>query len=157
DGIKYIDAWTQKASNADVSEDTRNKPTELRVEYVAGGNQLIVTVVPTGQAADRMWAAAVGLSELDKHLEKLDLQIAKGPATATAYAERAMARARCGLFRAADDDYARAIELDPSDHFNWYRRACLLAYLNDTRAHRAICRAMLERFDDAKFKDEPTI
>jgi tetratricopeptide (TPR) repeat protein len=55
-----------------------------------------------------------------------------------------------GNFKESAEDYRAIIELQPTDHWDWFRRGCLLAYLNKTEAYRAHCRAMLERFGDTK-------
>lgn len=68
------------------------------------------------------------------------------PLDARALAERAMQFARRGQFSEAAADYAKAIQLDPSDVMNWYYRGCLTAYLGDKAAYREDCTGMFRQF-----------
>jgi serine/threonine protein kinase len=69
--------------------------------------------------------------------------------TAAALQRRGVAHAELGQFREAADDYAQAIELDPSQHDCWYFRGCVLAYLDDRAGYEDHCRRMLGRFGQA--------
>jgi tetratricopeptide (TPR) repeat protein len=60
--------------------------------------------------------------------------------------QRSAMHARAGKFKEALADSTRAIELDPTLHWAWYYRGCLLAYQGDEPAYRAHCALMLERF-----------
>ena len=57
---------------------------------------------------------------------------------------------RGGLFKQAADDLQVLCELQPEDHWHWYYRGCLLAYLGDVEAYRANCRAMLDKYGDTQ-------
>jgi serine/threonine protein kinase/Tfp pilus assembly protein PilF len=121
---------------------------ELRVQWSQGSRQLRLTVEPASREADAKWIATVGpLNELEAASERLDDQIARAkPVTAVLLAERGFVRASSGRFDEADDDLAKAIALDPTDHWAWYHRGTLLAYLGKSEAHHELSRAMVERF-----------
>ena len=55
--------------------------------------------------------------------------------------------ARLGKWQAASEDFAKAVRLDPGDHYQWYRLAALLRRTGDLTAYRAHCREMLKRFN----------
>ena len=40
--------------------------------------------------------------------------------------------------------------IDPFDNENWFYRGCILAYLDDTEAHRRHCAGMLAQLGDTK-------
>ena len=62
------------------------------------------------------------------------------------YQGRAHVLARAGRFDEALADFSKAIELDPSVHWPWYFRGCILAHAGQSDAYRAHCRAMLRQF-----------
>src|SRR5262249_3342453 len=72
--------------------------------------------------------------------------LAACPGQARLWAARGEARILRGAWRDAAADYARGLELDPSDRGTWYRLASLWAYLGDTEAYRRHRRRMLQRF-----------
>jgi serine/threonine-protein kinase len=49
---------------------------------------------------------------------------------------------------------AKVVELDPSDHFNWYCLAPVYLELGDKEGYRHVCREMLDRFGKS---DQPEI
>jgi tetratricopeptide (TPR) repeat protein len=51
-----------------------------------------------------------------------------------------------GRFKEAERSYQQALELDPSDHQNWYYDAVLRLQLGDVDGYRRVCREMLARF-----------
>jgi thiol-disulfide isomerase/thioredoxin len=59
---------------------------------------------------------------------------------------RANSRAQSGRFPEAAADLARAIEIDPSDHWNWFVLAPLLIQSGKIADYQARCKAMLHRF-----------
>lgn len=61
-------------------------------------------------------------------------------------AARGNSYARHGQFVQAAADYAKAIQIDPTDHMNWYYRACLAAYIGDSAGYRSTCTAMYQQF-----------
>jgi tetratricopeptide (TPR) repeat protein len=82
-----------------------------------------------------------------EHLARLRAAVPpSGSDSPSALTRRARLLARVGQFKEAADDYARAIELDPGDHWRWYPLGCLLAYADQPDAYRDHCRAMLRRF-----------
>jgi serine/threonine protein kinase/Tfp pilus assembly protein PilF len=87
--------------------------------------------------------------EIDKQFAVLRQRVQEHPDSAGPVEDLAAFEARFGHFAQSADDYAKAIKLDPQRHWNWYYRACLLAYLNDASDYRALCDAMLERFAGA--------
>jgi WD40 repeat protein/tetratricopeptide (TPR) repeat protein len=63
-------------------------------------------------------------------------------------------RARQGRWREASADLARAIELDPNDHWTWYQLAPLLLASGMEKEYRVHATAMLARFGST---DDPSI
>jgi len=59
---------------------------------------------------------------------------------------RAEAHGRLGRWDEVAADLAGMTELDPSDHYAWYRIAPLLLHRGDGPGYRRHCRRMLERF-----------
>jgi serine/threonine protein kinase/Flp pilus assembly protein TadD len=54
-----------------------------------------------------------------------------------------------GQFADAERDFERLVKLQPENHWHWYYRACLLAYLDKELPFRLHCRAMLQQFANA--------
>ena len=63
---------------------------------------------------------------------------------------RASFHARMGHFPEAAADCARAVQLDPASHRDWYLQACLLAYLGQADEYSRHCAAMRERFAESR-------
>ena len=61
---------------------------------------------------------------------------------------RADELARLGEWQKAAAEFARAVELFPDDHWQWYRSACLQYQAGDHDAYQRHCGEMLERFGD---------
>jgi eukaryotic-like serine/threonine-protein kinase len=59
---------------------------------------------------------------------------------------RGFLHARLGQWKPADDDYTRAIELDPDAHDGWYELAAVRLQMGDLDGHRRHCQDMLRRF-----------
>jgi tetratricopeptide (TPR) repeat protein len=59
--------------------------------------------------------------------------------------QRGSLHAQLGRWQQAADDYARALELDPTDAGNWYRSALLRLQLGDRDGYRRACARQLER------------
>jgi tetratricopeptide (TPR) repeat protein len=73
------------------------------------------------------------------------------PATSSeTLAGRAYFRTGVARFSDALDDFNKAIDLDPTNHYNWYLRGCLLAYLGgaDPAPYALHREAMLGRFGE---------
>ena len=88
-------------------------------------------------------------ASLEREIAEASVPIADNPRRHKPYVERAKLRVRAGQFKEADADFARAIALDGKDHWPWYYRGCLLAYLGDEKAYRAHCATMLARFGNS--------
>ncbi|MBW3598441.1 MAG: DUF1349 domain-containing protein, partial [Planctomycetes bacterium] len=54
--------------------------------------------------------------------------------------------ARRTHWKEAAADFAKGLELDPSDHWHWYRAATLYLQLEDDESYRRCCRELLQRF-----------
>jgi WD40 repeat protein/serine/threonine protein kinase/tetratricopeptide (TPR) repeat protein len=76
------------------------------------------------------------------------------PGEAAVRFERALVRARLGQWQEAARDFARGLELDPSDHYNWYRAGAVCLQLGEKGGYRRHCQEMLRRFGAAA---EPAI
>jgi tetratricopeptide (TPR) repeat protein len=83
-----------------------------------------------------------GITAVSKQLEEESDEVRR----ASLLAKRGKLYARRGRFAEAATDFSKGIELNPQDHWNWYYRGCLLAYLGQDRTYRDHCRAMLQRF-----------
>jgi len=90
----------------------------------------------------RDWAILASTQQIDAH-----------PGLAANYFSRAALYVRGSQFAQAAADFARAAELDPDGHFNWYFRGCLLAYLNDRSTYDSNRSATLNRFRGTKDHD----
>ena len=96
-----------------------------------------------------MVAAEVGLDPVEASMEQLNDAIGQGLSTGKMFNDRGIYRIRAGKFDEAGQDLDKAIQLDPSSHWTWYRRGCLEAYLGHTQAYRTNCSEMFERFADS--------
>jgi tetratricopeptide (TPR) repeat protein len=94
-------------------------------------------------------------SRWDEELTKLTQVVEQHPGDPHALAPRAAWLLAHGRFAEADLDLKQLLQLQPDDHWHWYYRACLLAYLGNEREYREHCRAMLDRFPDPT--DGPTL
>jgi eukaryotic-like serine/threonine-protein kinase len=63
-----------------------------------------------------------------------------------AYLVRADGFGRRARWAEAADDHARALELDPTNHFTYHNDSVLLLELGDVDGYRRVCREMLARF-----------
>ena len=84
-----------------------------------------------------------------KELEANTQELRQRPDDAALLALRAKHHARAGMFLEAASDYDRAMKLGVSDHWAWYVRGALLAYLERDHAYHAHCHEMLSRFSTA--------
>ena len=91
------------------------------------------------------WAERLGES-LAREIAAATAAIEAEPEIEQHWADRARLRVRAARFEEAARDFARAIELDEKDHWNWYHLGCLLAYLGEESAYREHCAAMRKRF-----------
>ena len=91
--------------------------------------------------------------ELDKAIEWYGKAIQRNSDDPKLFKSRGERYARTSQWPHAVADFARAIELDPSDHWSWYRAAGLYVQagvlLDDgAEGYREHCRRMLARFGD---------
>jgi tetratricopeptide (TPR) repeat protein len=70
------------------------------------------------------------------------------PAEAGLLLRRGELRGRLGQWQQAADDFARALELDAQEHWNWYTGAVLRWQVGDGAGYRRQCREMLRRFGE---------
>ncbi|HZL38556.1 MAG TPA: serine/threonine-protein kinase [Tepidisphaeraceae bacterium] len=153
-GNLSIDAWNTTATPATITVSPSDPPNAFRIEsYFAdaeqnlfGGHYLVFSVSPIGEQAEAMLAAEVGLSPIEAVIEYDSSEIARGISTAAVFKSRGISRTQAGLFQDAEKDLDKSIQLDPTDHWTWYYRGCILAYLGNTPAYRATCAGMLEKF-----------
>jgi tetratricopeptide (TPR) repeat protein len=105
------------------------------------------------EAAERREAetelAAARQRQWDSELAGLCRDVQRYPGSPNALAARGKWLLTRGRFDEAERDYARLVQLHPADHWHWYYRGCLLAYLGREKDHREHCRAMLGQFADA--------
>ena len=106
-------------------------------------NALTSAVSPEELASERQ-------QRWDRELASLSRDVEQNPGSPSALAARAKWLLVHGRFEDADRDYERLVRLDPVDHWHWFYRGCLLAYLGREREYREHCRAMLERFADSQ-------
>jgi serine/threonine protein kinase/WD40 repeat protein len=78
-----------------------------------------------------------------------DLGLLPGP-----YRRRASELAAIGSWTEAAELQAKALELDPTDHFAWHNDSVLRLKTGDVEGYRRVCREMLERFGGT---DDPNI
>ena len=83
-------------------------------------------------------------------LVRLAREVEARPDDPQLLAQQALLHLRFGRFESAAPDLARLVQLEPSDHWHWCRRACVLAYLGRTDEYREHCRKMLEHFAERK-------
>jgi tetratricopeptide (TPR) repeat protein len=93
-----------------------------------------------GKAADATRVRAEHLARLRAAVPPREVD------SPSALTRRAQLLARVGRFEEAAADYARAVELDPADHWRGYLLGCLLAYTDQPDAYREHCRKMLRQF-----------
>jgi tetratricopeptide (TPR) repeat protein len=91
------------------------------------------------------WSAKLQ-SSLAREIAAATAAVEANPKKEKPYVDRAKLRLRAGLFKEASADFARALVLDPNDHWNWYHQGGLLAYLGEESAYREHCASMLARF-----------
>jgi WD40 repeat protein/serine/threonine protein kinase len=118
----------------------------VKVVNHTGGHGLYLRL--SAEPAD-LAAAFLGKGQPEQALEALGARLAaeRGKAgEAAVLFERAMVRARLGRWSEAAADSARGLELDPSDHYPWYRAGALCLHLGDYKGYRRHCREMLRRF-----------
>jgi WD40 repeat protein len=82
-----------------------------------------------------------------RHLDRL---IELAPERVWYRGQRGHFHALLGHYQQAADDYARGMEADPNNHWNWYCAGCARLALDDRAGYGKLCDEMLRRFRDAK-------
>jgi Flp pilus assembly protein TadD len=144
DGRRVIDAWHIRPTTTDAAEvDLAAGPHEVRVEYYQSGGlrSLWVRVEPLAHEA-----LALGMPSLEREVAGLTAATDARPNDQALLRRRADALMRGGRFEEAERDFARLIEFDAKEHWFWYLRACMLAYLRREEDYRSHCRALLKQF-----------
>jgi eukaryotic-like serine/threonine-protein kinase len=150
DDHPLVSSWQ---SNADISGSNDNSdPIQLRVEHFdwyTSNYNLWFRLVPDGDVANAAKASLIDpLEPINQALAKFGADPQMPNVDRLAWRENIFYAA--GKFKDAAEEGRALIELQPTEHWHWFARGCLLAYLDDTEAYRAHCRAMLERFGDTK-------
>jgi tetratricopeptide (TPR) repeat protein len=128
-----------------------------RVVNVAGDHALYLRL--SGEREDwvRACAEAGRWDEAEALVsEALRRQPNQAPTRALAerfYRQRVEVSAHRGEWTTVAADQARLLELQPRDHYLWYRAAVVQAHLGNKAAQRRLCRSMLERFGNTKDPD----
>jgi serine/threonine protein kinase/tetratricopeptide (TPR) repeat protein len=133
--------WLTKQPEPSPAEDVKLSQ-QIASVYRAWGNPVEA----------RQWIArarSLQYQSLLKELDQESQELRRRPDDAALLTSRAKHFARAGKFENAATDYDRAMRLGVSDHWAWYVRAALLAYLERDYAYEAHCRDMLVRFREA--------
>ncbi len=105
-----------------------------------------------GVSAALAWRARAleALGNDDTALAEYDRAIAANPNDPDLYAERADIHARAQRWKLAAADLQRTVQLNPKDHFSWFRLAPLLLWIGDEDAYRRHRSDMLKQFGGTK-------
>jgi tetratricopeptide (TPR) repeat protein len=127
---------------------TDGRAGDFRLDWQATGDAWVVTLEPTGAAAEAARKAARDpMGDLEAEVDRLTSTLGpKGPDTAETLFNRGKALARLGLFDEAARDLRRMTELDPTQSYPAYIYASLLAWRGDRDACRVLARDMVARF-----------
>ena len=129
---------------------THPGPAETAIEYVA--DSLLVRVYRTmGNEQELSKYLRQTLETLSATAAERTKDLASTQLTPDARAKllerRGILLARTGKFAVAAADLQKSIELNPLNHWPWYYRGCILAYLeNADDAYSDNCSGMLDRF-----------
>jgi serine/threonine protein kinase/Flp pilus assembly protein TadD len=122
-------------------EASRLKPDEAGI-YVNWGNALLF--------CGALEEAIAAYDQAFATLKRISVQQPRPasflPLLRIAAAWRARAFFRLERFGEAEQTYAKALELEPSDNWAWHHIAPLRLYLGDVEGYRRVCGEMLERF-----------
>ena len=150
DDQRVMDHWLSRPSHSDdASLELSGSVHDLRIDFFqgVGGYSLWLQAAPmTARAKTAAAQLGGGIPEVDGAITLTAQQIADNPHDSSFRAAHAGFLARGGRFPEAASQYARLLDIDPTDHFYWYMRTLLLAYLSDDAAYRRACDAMLDRF-----------
>ena len=150
DGRRAINAWTSHGARRDFADvDLDAGQHVLNVEYFQRGNRfaLWVRIQPLCDAANE-FASSFGaepLRTLRRALQEQQEEIHRPEALAA----RANLFVQLGKLKEAGDDYAAAVDYDPSEPL-WWQQAALLRLLNDDReGYQELRTKLLEHFGHA--------
>lgn len=131
----------------------KNQPAPGAAEDVSLSQQIAAVYAAWGKPQQaNEWtrrARSTQFQSLVNQLEHQTQELRRRPQDAALLASRAKHHARAGMFDQAASDYDRAMRAGAADHWAWYVRAALLAYLEQDHAYQAHCRQMLTRFSTA--------
>ncbi|MCW5551341.1 MAG: tetratricopeptide repeat protein [Verrucomicrobiae bacterium] len=111
-------------------------------------------VNPGDQRAASMQAALRAASRSTELVKRAQEKAQIEPQSAAAHMALADACARLGRWQDARAAIVCVLELDPGDHFNWYRAVILHLQVGDETSYRKTWREMLARFGDS---DQPEV
>jgi len=150
DGRCVIDYWISRPSRTDDAlVELAGGVHDLRVDFfqeVAGYALWLQAAPMTATARAAASKLGGGVPAVDCLVQLASQAAREGPHAPWHRFTRAGALARGGRFRDAESEYAHLSEIDPTDHFYWYLRTLLLAYLSDDAEYRRACDGMLDRF-----------
>ena len=153
DGKRVIDLWTSHPSHTDDALiDLEGGRHELRVDFFqgVGGYVLWLQAAPmTPSAKEAALALGGGVPAVDFLIQFATQVSMEEPHAAGHRFTRAGALARVGRFRDAADEYARLIDINPTDHYPWYMRAVLLGYVGEDAEYRRVLDGMFGRFSSS--------
>jgi tetratricopeptide (TPR) repeat protein len=125
---------------------------EERAAFAVTSQGLAAGLRRLGRVAEseKLYVQTVGISE--KLLKEFEAELTQRPEAVHSYIDllrsTGEAAAALGKWDQALADYARLVEVDPSDHYHWYISAALYLYLGDIENYRRVAGGMLERFGD---------
>lgn len=149
DRLVFGDSDPSASRTEDAEVDLAGRSHHLRVEFFqeVGGYRLWLQVAPrSGPARAQAAALGGGVPAFDFLVGELALETARNPADPRLATARGEALGLSGRFLESAAEYARATQLDPAEHLNWYSRACLLGYTGESDKYHEVCQAMVLRF-----------
>ncbi len=87
------------------------------------------------------------LGRFQDALDQITIAVRAHGDTAWIWSNRGAMMARLRRWREARDDFNRAIEMNPADHFLWFHALTVDLWLRDHESYGRRCRALLERFE----------
>jgi len=161
-GSQLIDGWTAQATNntiatITVSDAAAANEFRIEAEFVADpsffpgdSSQVQIPsyfeVEPLGDDANAMLTAGQGVSQMEGKVEEVSDQLSHDTPTAGSLRDLGFFEIRAGRFADAEQHLGKSIQLDGSEHFAWYWRGCVSAYLGHTDAYRSNCSGMFKAF-----------
>ena len=97
---------------------------------------------------DKAELRAIEMERLRIELAQVNSDLATRPDDHHLILQRADLHERLGKFEQAADDLKKALELNPLDHWHWFRRCALCLYLGNEAEYQHCANEMLKRFGD---------